>query len=174
MTQVSQADLARRYKVSRKTVTKWKAQGRLVMVGKSVDLERTMAELRLQHTRRSKRVTPEHRMDVTSTPRSVTSLPKTVPPPPGGVCTVSALLGSSAECLAVLLLRLGHPRPIVQREVDAWFAEQRQGAVECIGEDFPVPAGLTSWAEHPVLSVPWMESTTWAELEALARGEEPA
>ena len=35
---VSQAELARIYSVSRETVTKWKAEGRLAVSGKFVDL----------------------------------------------------------------------------------------------------------------------------------------
>jgi phage terminase Nu1 subunit (DNA packaging protein) len=42
---VSQAEFARQHGVSRKTVTKWKAEGRLVLVGGDVDVEATDARL---------------------------------------------------------------------------------------------------------------------------------
>lgn len=57
MTKVTQAELARIYSVSRKTITKWKAEGRLALSGKLVDLEETQARLARSATSRTKRVT---------------------------------------------------------------------------------------------------------------------
>jgi hypothetical protein len=48
---VTQAEFARRRGVSRKTVTKWKQAGKLVMQGELVDVE--ASEARLAHTARA-------------------------------------------------------------------------------------------------------------------------
>ncbi|MGI4799381.1 MAG: hypothetical protein ACRYG8_36165 [Janthinobacterium lividum] len=87
---------------------------------------------------------------------------------PSEACSLSAMVVGGAQDLAVLLLRLGLARAAVTEHVDGWLAQQRVGAVDCMTDDVPPPAGHDTWSEHPLFVGPWQRGTSWSELEALA------
>jgi len=89
-------------------------------------------------------------------------------PLPSEACSLSAIVVGGAQDLAVLLLRLGLARAAIAEHVDEWLAQQRTAAVDCMAEDVPPPAGHSTWASHPLFTAPWLEGTSWAELEGLA------
>jgi hypothetical protein len=91
-----------------------------------------------------------------------------VEPLPSEACSLSAIVDGGAQEVAALLLRLGHPREAVAGYVDAWHERMRTAAVECMAEDVPPPSGHATWASHPLFTAPWLEGTSWAELEGLA------
>ncbi|MGI4940740.1 MAG: hypothetical protein ACRYHQ_09285 [Janthinobacterium lividum] len=102
----------------------------------------------------------------------VSALPKVSAPEPDPLpseaCSLSAIVAGGAQDLAVLLLRLGLARAAVAEHADQWLAQQRAGAVDCMAEDVPPPAEHNTWASHPLFLGPWLEGTSWHELEALA------
>jgi len=87
---------------------------------------------------------------------------------PSEPCSLAAVTVGGAQDLAVLLLRLGLTRAAVTEHVDGWLAQQRAGAVDCMAEDVPPPAGHETWASHRLFMGPWLDDTSWKELEALA------
>ena len=87
---------------------------------------------------------------------------------PSECCSLSALVDGGAQEVAALLLRLGHPRETVAGYVDAWHERMRAASVDCLAEDVPPPSGHATWASHPLFTAPWLEGTSWAELEGLA------
>ncbi len=89
-------------------------------------------------------------------------------PLPSEACSLSAMVAGSAQDLAVLLLRLGLARDAVAEHADGWLAQQRAAAVDCMAEDVPPPAGYDTWADHPLFLGPWLEGTSWHEMEAEA------
>lgn len=95
-------------------------------------------------------------------------------PLPSEACSLSAIVVGGAQDLAVLLLRLGLARAAIAEHVDEWLAQQRTGAVDCMAEDVPPPAGHSTWASHPLFDGPWLWGTSWPELEALAAKRQEA
>ena len=89
-------------------------------------------------------------------------------PLPSEACSLSAMVVGGAQDLAVLLLRLGLARAAVTEHVDGWLAQQRGGAIDCMAEDVPPPVKHDTWASHPLFLGPWLEGTSWHELEAEA------
>lgn len=89
-------------------------------------------------------------------------------PLPSEACSLSAIVVGGAQDLAVLLLRLGLARDAIAEHVDGWLAQQRAGAADCMAEDVPPPAGHDTWAGHPLFVGPWLEGTSWHELEGEA------
>ncbi|MGI4944432.1 MAG: hypothetical protein ACRYHQ_28385 [Janthinobacterium lividum] len=87
---------------------------------------------------------------------------------PSEACSLSAIVVGGAQDLAILLLRLGLARAAVTQHVDQWLTQQRAGAVDCMAEDVPPPAEHDTWASHPLFLGPWLEGTSWHELEAEA------
>lgn len=197
MSKVTQAELARLYGVSRKTITKWKAQGRLVLSGEFVDLEETQARLAQSATSRTKRVTlPEAgkgkmlpvvvvgnvagRMAVRATDGSEAGLTKDGPYSAGVTSGVSSLAEGLPEIVARAALAAGLPldaaraldtalRPMLTARMSEVFdAWQIDPFVHLIDEEEHGPIlAADTWAVHTWPADTFLEPL-WAELEAAA------
>ena len=197
MAQVTQADLARLYGVSRKTVTKWKAEGRLVLSGEFVDLEETRARLAQSATRRTKRVTlpvsgkgqalpadvvgnADGRSAVRAADGAEARLTKGDPYSAGVTSGVSSLAEGLPEIVARAALASGVPlttvraldamlRPLLTaRMAEVFDAWQIDPFVHLIDEEEQAPIlAADTWAVHTWPADTFLEPQ-WAEMEAAA------
>jgi hypothetical protein len=172
MTLITQAALAARKDVSRAAVSQWKREGRLVMVGKFVDFEKTEEVLVRQSRFHSKRRVPSRTVDVKSSAAPVKSSPNLTEPAAIAV-TVAVVLESAASELA-LILRRSLPLAEVKAIVLEWVEKERDGWVggrpglpdACADDDWPKPSsGYTKWRDHPLFSSPVLQEHEWQEIE---------
>lgn len=122
---------------------------------------------------RRKRQGADTAADTVRTVRTKVSAPPQVSAPepeplPSEACSLSAIVVGGAQDLAVLLIRLGLARATIAEHVDQWLVQQRVGAIDCMADDVPPPAGHDAWSGHPLFAGPWLDGTSWHELEALA------
>ena len=182
---VSQAEFARMKRVSRKTVTEWKNENRLVFDGKLVDVAASQAALLRNSSGRSagKRapVTQAAGRAAGNTSDGVTGNtarytdgadygnPANLPDP---VLDVSLAISSGAYDFA-RLLRPHMPMPMVKALVAAWVEAQRNGYVggpgkpETIADvDWPAPPiGFSHWCHHPYFTDDPLPPAEWEDLE---------
>jgi hypothetical protein len=156
---VTQAQFAAMKSVSRAAVSQWKREGRIVIVGKLIDVAATERRLTTESSHRSKRVRPA----------AVLNLIVPVREPLGdSPASVAALVTGGAADLAVILLRQGMPRDRAEAIVEEWLTRARVSATALLEDDLDPPAPFERWADHPAFTADWLEGTTWAELEAEA------
>ena len=161
MTLVSQAEFARQKKVSRKSVTRWKNEGRIIIVDDRVDVEATQAKLLRDSSHRAK----GRRSAVTSAPITTAQVTEAVREPLDDYpASMSAMVYGGASDLAVILLRSGMPQAHVAALVDEWLTEARRGATELLEDDLAPPAGFASWVDHPAFQENWPNGTDWEGL----------
>jgi hypothetical protein len=195
VSKVSQSEFARLKQVSRKTVSEWKREGRIVMVDGLVDVEATQAQLLRNSGHRAKgrrapvtpptvraaKVTPglhEGAARVTTVPAVYASgatydNPANLPP---AVLDMSTAISGGASDLAFALV---HHLPLgtVRGIVGAWVQKQRAGWVGGEGlpdaiadEHWPAPPlGYARWSGHPLFSGPAVTEAEWAEAVAEAK-----
>lgn len=164
---VSQASFAEIVGVSRKSVSVWKKEGRVIMVGKLVDVEASRIALQKFTSSRSRiygNVIAMRWASNTETPEGNNVDPE-FPPLPGAVANLTAAAESWAEDAAIAMLR--HlPEPTV-REVHAdLLATWRKEGAELADDDIDPPPGYVSWADHPSFAAP--VTTNWDELREIA------
>jgi hypothetical protein len=195
MSLVSQAEFARLKKVSGKTVSQWKSEGRIVIVEGKVDVEASQEKLLHNSGHRAKgrrapvtpttaraaKVTPDLHDGITGviTQPAVYADGATYDNPanlPPAVVDMSTTISGGASDLAFILLqRIGidRARPIV----DEWVQKQLAGWVG--GEDLPdaiaddcwpaPPLGYARWSDHPLFTDPAVTDAEWDEAIAEAK-----
>jgi hypothetical protein len=181
---VSQAEFARMKSVTAAAVSQWKRQGRLTMVGKMVDLERTEENLLTHSRHHSKRIKPA--LDVNLKPHAVNIkigrevnraglwdddvLLAPVDGLPWQAHHYADGIDTGANDLSVLLLKSGMEPDATKALVRAWIARQRHGWVGVLDDVLAPPAGCATWADCALFRAPWPEdaSAGWAELVAEA------
>jgi len=94
MTVMSQAEFSRAHNVSRKTVTQWKEQGRLVFQGDSVDVEKSDAKLADAKLGRFRPVPKSAPLPESAQVKRVTSGPENEVIPPGSIENIEAFLSN--------------------------------------------------------------------------------
>jgi hypothetical protein len=182
---VSQAKYARLKSVTDAAVSQWKREGRLVMIGKKVDLEATEAKLRKYSSHRSKRLIPA----ADETVKLADQLKVNVKHPaqyadgatygnpanlPQSVVDIATAIADGAVGMAELLL--SHlPLDQVRTLVEAWVAGERRGWVSGPGAPFCVaddenwpepPIGFEQWCDHPLFTEQAPTEMEWEELQA--------
>jgi hypothetical protein len=195
MSLVSQAEFARLKKVSRKTVSEWKSEGRIVITGGKVDVEASQKKLlhnsghRAKGRRapvtstaaRSAKVTPglHTRAEEVTTVAAVYAdgavYPNPANLPPAVVDMSTAISGGASDLAFILVQHLGvdQARPMVGQ----WVQKQRAGWVggeglpDAIADDeWPAPPiGYARWSDHPLFTGPAVTDAEWAEAMAEAR-----
>ncbi len=172
---ITQADFAREMGVSRKTITQWKSDGRIVMIGNLVDAAASRALVdettgSLSKKRRGVRA------KVTE-PARVTGKVTTYDPDlvPKSVSDIAWAIDSGAFDLAALLLP-ATPIDRVKAIVAEWVAAQRRAWVG--GKGLPAseadcgwpspPPGFTRWSDHPLFTEGSVSDADWIEIEAEA------
>jgi hypothetical protein len=189
---ITQAEFARRMNVSRKTVSVWKNEGRLVIFDGNVDEEASRIRLTQCATRRSKRggsepqkVTPELEKGNNAVPQ-VTPAAAIYDPPasygnpanlPDVVVNAATAISSGAHDLAELLA--GHmPLAMLRPLLEAWVQRQRAGWVggpglpDAIADEdgWPAPpTGFAHWCNHPLFTRPAITAAEWQEIDANAK-----
>lgn len=186
MTDVSQAEFARLKSVSKKTVTEWKQQGRLVIVGKRVDVEASQQRLLdgSSHKSAGKRraVTRSVTLPAQVTPEVTNSLKPAVYADgakfdnpvnlPEAMLAVSGAIGSGAYDMVLVLARrmpLADVKPLVAE----WVDRTRRGYVGGPGlpdteadDEWPAPPiGMKHWCEHPYFQGDPINAGEWADIE---------
>lgn len=192
---ISQADFARRKGVTRKTVTAWKREGRLVIVNGNIDVAASQRKLEDGSSHRAtkarapvtSKVVP--RRKVTRASRVVDAEVTTVPAIyasgitygnpanlPDRVLDMSTAIRGGASDLAFALAH--HlPADTARGVVAAWVRKQRDGWVggpglpDAIADDcWPAPPlGYTRWSDHPLFTDPAVTEAEWVEATAEAR-----
>jgi hypothetical protein len=165
--QISQAAFARLMDVSRKTVTVWKKQGRIIMVGEHVDVEASRERMARYSTSGSK----AFKGATKTLPESNGASPEgnAVAPLAEYPASMTVMVSGGAGDLAVILLRAGLPRDRAQAVVDEWFGMARRSAAELLEEDLDPPPGFDRWIDHPAFQEGWLASWAgWSEIEAEA------
>ena len=187
---MSQAEFARKKRVSRKTVTVWKKKGWAQMVGDLVDVRATQAYFAKYATHNARGA---HRPVTVSRQPSINSVKVThqvdgpqvdvdgpaaanyadiIDPVMAEICpealTVSTELDTGASDLAYLLVR--HlPLSLARQMVDEWLAVRRAGCVGgpggpreplCVTEDWPSPP-TGLWRDHPWFTRPPIPADEW-------------
>ena len=186
MTLVSQAEFARMKGVSRKTVTQWKSEKRLVFAGKLIDVAASQAELLQQASHAS----AGKRAPVTQAAEKVTGNSASAETGnaaryangatygnpanlPDEVVAMSSAIGSGALDMA-RLLRPHLSLPLVKALVTEWARAMRNGYVGGPGIDLETvadtewpepPIGSTRWSDHPLFQGDALGSADWNELE---------
>lgn len=175
---VSQSAFARLKSVSRKTVSEWNVDKKLVFVGRLVDVEATQARMLTYASHRAK----GQRQPVTLTSPEVTGdSPRyadgvTYDNPanlPDEVCSTSSMIGGGADDMA-RLIRPHLSLAITRALVSAWVEVMRDGIVggpdmpESVADDgWPEPPiGLTHWREHSYFQGDAITAYEWVEIEA--------
>jgi hypothetical protein len=185
---ITQAEFSRRMNVSRKTVSIWKSEERIVMVGDQVD-EDASRLLLTQSSKKTRRRYLESRAKVTeqvtgnSAESKVTVTPAVYEPPasygnpgnlPDKIVDVAMQIDGGAADMAWLLvphLPISKTRQIV----DAWTKKQRGswaggfGLPTSLGEEDdwpPAPIGCAGWFAHPLFTNPPVTEAEWREIEA--------
>jgi hypothetical protein len=195
MTQVTLAEFSRLKGVSRKTVSEWKSEGRIVMIDGRVDVEASQKKLLHNSGHRAKgrraavtpptaraaKVTPDLHdgtAEVTTAPAVYANgadfgNPANVP---DQVLDMSTAISGGASDLAFALVR--HlPLDTVRGIVGAWVSKQRAGWVggeglpDAIADDcWPAPPlGYARWSDHPLFSSRAVSEAEWAEAVAEAQ-----
>ncbi|HQT86361.1 MULTISPECIES: hypothetical protein [Acidiphilium] len=161
--------------MSRKTITQWKSDGRIVMIGNLVDAAASRALVdettgSLSKKRRGVRA------KVTE-PARVTGKVTTYDPDlvPKSVSDIAWAIDSGAFDLAALLLP-ATPIDRVKAIVAEWVAAQRRAWVG--GKGLPAseadcgwpspPPGFTRWSDHPLFTEGSVSDADWIEIEAEA------
>jgi hypothetical protein len=194
MTKVTLAEFSRLKGVSRKTVSEWKSEGRIVIVDGKVDVEASQKKLLHNSGHRAKgrraavtpppartaKVTPDLHdgaAEVTTVPAVYASSvtydnPANLPP---AVLDMSTAIGGGASDLAFALV---HHLPIdtVRGIAGAWVQKQRAGWVggkglpDAIADDcWPAPPiGYARWSDHPLFTGPAVTEAEWKEAAAEA------
>jgi hypothetical protein len=153
MASVSQAEFSRLLGVSRKTVTIWKAEGKIVMNGERVDVEASRERL----AKFSGAASKVHAALVTGNdeaPRSDVS---------GLILNLACCAAGFAEDASIAMLPLLPEATVKSIHADL-LAHYRRVAVELLDEDNEPPAGCSSWSEHRLFTEP--VSVDWSELRA--------
>lgn len=169
---MTQAEFARDQNVSRKTVSVWKREGRLVMDGNRVNVAASVERL---GDRARKRTDDES--DVVTLSAIDAVFPSD--PLPSEAITASVAIEQGAADLARLLVAR-MPRDEARDIVDAWVAAQRAGWVGGPGhpvsiaedEGWPLPAGCDRWSDHPLFTGPAISDVDWSEAQAEAPRED--
>jgi hypothetical protein len=149
----SQAMFAQMHRVSRQSVTRWKARGYLVFRGDEVLIEASNAKLAAAGKSRLPVVTPA-RHPVTDTADKVTISE-------AASSLACVLDGTGFDIALALLPHL--PMEIVRPLVEHVIAQARVGTVEILDEKGP-PPGLSSWGEHEWFTRPPLSEAEWLEV----------
>ena len=184
---VSQAEFARMKGVSRKTVTEWKAEKRLVFAGKLVDVAASQASLLRYSSGRSagKRAPVTQAAEKVTGNSASTGTGNTARYASGAIYGNPAnlpdevVVTSSAICSGAIdmarLLRPHMPMLLVKALVAAWVRAMRNGYVGGPGIDLETvadmdwpepPIGVTHWCEHPYFLGDPLHPNEWVEIEA--------
>jgi hypothetical protein len=165
MTLVSQAEFSRLKNVSRKTVTDWKKEERIVMVDGKVDVEASQEKL-LRNSRRRAKGRRAALSPATAADAQVTG--PDCAPLADYPASMAVMTTGGASDLAVILLRHGLPRDRVEAIVEEWLAAARRSATALLEDDQEPPAPFEGWADHPAFVEDWLSGTSWEELEGEA------
>jgi hypothetical protein len=160
----SQAMFAKMHRVSRQSVSRWKARGYLVLQGDAVLVEASNARLAAAGKSRLPPVTQGGNQGADSADK--VTLRETA-------SSLSSVIDGSAGDIALALLTvlsMETVRPLVEGIV----AQMRIGAVEILNDEAP-PPGLSSWAEHEWFTRPPLTEDEWREVpEELRRYGPPS
>jgi hypothetical protein len=195
MTQVTLAEFSRLKSVSRKTVSEWKSEGRIVIVDGKVDVEASQKKLLRNSGHRAKgrraAVTPPTARAAKVTPdlhdgtAEVTTVPAVYASgvtydnpanlPPAVLDMSTAISGGASDLAFALVPHL--PVDTVRGIVETWTRKQRAGWVggkglpDAIADDhWPgPPLGYARWSEHPLFTGPAVTEAEWAEAAAEAK-----
>lgn len=135
MATATQADFARLKSVSRATVTNWKRQGRIVMIGDLVDVEASQNRLLRNSSHRAKGgLAPlSAQIPVNPIPHAVTML---------------AVTGLDAGMdAAEAVLRMVPDETMARAVADTVTDMAMRSAIEFADEDYEPPPGCQSWAD---------------------------
>lgn len=175
---VTQAAFARLKGVSRKTVTQWKGEGRIVMVDDLVDVKASQKKLEA-NTR--PRATKARRPLASKLAGRAIPAPTTAKGnnpgdfvvlglPPAGAHPLACNQAATADCAAAyaaeLLLPL-LPADNVRRLAEELATRLRAGAVACLTEDgIQPPTGVARWPDWIGFIGPAIPDTEWREMVA--------
>ena len=147
MSTATQAEFARMKGVSRTAVTKWKDQGRIVMVGNLVDVEASQERLlRYASHRAVGSLGPVNYQAAVNPPAWDW---KDLPGDVGSVIIMALGVGIDA---AEGILRHTDDEAFALAVADWVTAQNIRAAIELIDEHNEPPAAFGSWAAHPVFA----------------------
>lgn len=147
MTTATQAGFARLKKVSRASVTDWKNQDRLVMVGNLIDVEKSQEKLLRGSGFRAK----GRRADVNLSPHVVT-LPVKFPDLPGPVVSLAVLALGVGIDAGEAVMRHGANEALARAVADDLTEKAVRAAADLAEDDYAPPAGYEGWQDHPVFN----------------------
>lgn len=162
--------------VSRKTVTIWKMEGRIVMVGDRVDADASRERLSRTIRNVTHRVAAAHKKDRRGASRplvtSASSADAALAPLPATALTASAAIEVGACDLARILIARGMGTDEVYAVAEEWTRRQREGWVGAPSgpvsvaeeERWPLPPGCSHWYEHSLFTGPAIEPFDWEEI----------
>lgn len=174
---VSQTEFATMMGVTRQTVNTWKREGRIVMVGKSVDVEASRERLLRQSRTRSKALAGARQLYVpTGDERGAVYDPPQDFGNPANLPDAAVDAAVAIEDGAATMARIIGPHlpmPLVRELVTEWIEHQRgswvggPGLPEAIAacDDWPVPSGYRGWNEHPLFAAPPISEVEWQAIE---------
>jgi hypothetical protein len=149
----SQAMFAKMHRVSRQSVSRWKARGYLVLRGDAVLVEASNARLAAAGKSRLPPVTQAGNQGAGSADK--VTLRETAS------SLACVLDGTGFDIALALLPHL--PMEIVRPLVEHVIAQARVGTVEILDEK-GLPPGLSSWGEHEWFTRPPLSEAEWLEV----------
>jgi hypothetical protein len=182
MTKVSQAEFARLWKVSRKSVTKWKEQERIVMDGALVDVEASELRFKKYSSGRMKTVLPRASVNtdsasqVTTKPGARKSLGPWAEPEelhkgsglPVYVEELAWTVDRGAEALMAILIADVVPREKIEKFVAGWVTLQQGTIADLLDRRIDPPFGCEQWGTHSYFTAEFPFEDAWDEMEEAA------
>lgn len=172
MTLITQAELARRKKVTRAAVTQWKNEGWLVMNGRLIDLEATESRMQKYASSRSKRLTPA----ATVTVKPGLPLNTTEPTPLLEPCTAHLAEPSDRAIVAalpmlayripasaaIMAVHVGAPLAVANalfRALSVAVMDDVQEQLDALG--VPSPGEAADWSDAPLWDPDGFMQVNW-------------
>ena len=175
---VSQSEFARLKGVSRKTVSAWRVEQKLVFSGKLVDVQATQHRMLTFASHKAKGarrpVTPPAIKVTGDPPRYADGVTYDNPANlPEDVANMASAISSGASEMA-RLLRAHMSATSAKPLVAAWVKAMRMGYAGGLGMpeavadiDWPEPPiGFARWSDHPLFLGDPLDASDWEEIEA--------